>query len=37
LVVIAMVGDGWMRDSEWARKSLGKGMDATLVKMAGGG
>src|ERR1700761_1188029 len=30
LLVIAMVGDGWMRESDWARKSLGKGMDVTL-------
>src|SRR5580698_3614078 len=32
LVVIAMVGDGWMRPSDSARKPLGSGMEATLKK-----
>src|ERR1700743_2904650 len=37
LLVTAMVGDGWMRPSDSARKPLGNGMEATLVKNGGRG
>src|ERR1700679_371863 len=36
LLVTAMVGDGWMRPSDSARKPLGNGMEATLEKWRDG-